>query len=160
MKRRLTVLFVLAMCGGPALAAGPDEGRLAFDRDAVLTVVTVIDGLTGAWTAFELANGNSSGLANGLTIVSTGPAIALGAAELNHNSDDAALWVATLAAGAIFTVATVDILKRHMAPGVPYKPVDESGGKKGNFSMRLLPRVEPVASEKSTRVGLALVGTF
>jgi hypothetical protein len=156
---RTTMVFLaLALCG--SLAGAAETSPPPFDRGAILTGVTIIDGLAGAWTAYELVSGRSSGLANGLTIVSTGPAVALGAAMLKHDANDAALWVATVAAGAFFTVATVDILKRHLAPGVPYRPVDESGGKKGSFSMMLVPRIEPLANEKSTRVGLALAGTF
>ena len=158
---RTTIGFLLlVLCGSVAAAAEP-EGGPPFDRDTILTTVSIIDGVAGAWTAYELASGHSSGLANGLTIVSTGPAAALGAAMLKHDSNDAALWVTTIAAGALFTFATVDIMKRHLAPGVPFKPIDESGGKKGNaFSARLMPRIEPVPNERTARVGLAVAGTF
>jgi hypothetical protein len=164
MKRTLAVSIglslILSLAGSPAQAAKKEpapigEGRIGmghFDRDHVLIGVTIVDGLTGAWTALELITGTSSGVANGLTIISAGPAIAFGAAVLNQNADDPALWVATIGAGAIFTVAAIDILRRHLAPDEKVRPSARR--------MILVPLIEPVPNERSTRVGLALAGTF
>jgi hypothetical protein len=144
----------------PAVAAnndgpGPPEtpvGLGLFDRDDVLIGGSIIDGVTGALTAVEILSGRSSGMVNCLTLVFTAPAVAYGAAVLGHDANDPAMWVMTIAAGTIFTLAAVDVLKRHLGPGEPYKPIAR------NFI--ILPRVEPLPNERSTRVGLALAGTF
>lgn len=123
-----------------------------FDRNTVLTGVSIIDGLTGAWTIVELISGRSSGLVNGLTIISAGPAVAFGAAVLRQDANDPAMWTATLAAGAIFTLAAIDIVRRHLGPGEHDRATAQN--------MFLVPRIEPSPGAKGARVGLALAGTF
>jgi hypothetical protein len=78
--------------------------------------------------------------------------VAYGAAVLGQNADDPAMWIVTVAAGTIFTLAAIDIVRRHLGPGEPYKPIARN--------MILLPRIEPLPGEHSTRVGLAVAGTF
>jgi len=153
-----SMLMVALLHVGPtAWAQSAKDGDLTkvmtFSRDDVLTGVTIIDGVTGAWAIYSLASGNTSGVADGITILATAPAIIFGSAVLGQDSSDGAMWVATLAAGAILTVATVDIIRRSTAP---------SGERVRTFSKNLIlmPRVEPMPSERSARVSLALAGTF
>lgn len=125
---------------------------MSFSRDDVLTGMTIIDGVTGAWAVYALASGRSSGLADGVTLIATTPAIVYGAAVLGQDSSDAAVWVATLAAGAIFTVAVIDVARLSAAPGDRVRTFSKN--------LIILPRVEPMPGEGATRVGLALAGTF
>jgi hypothetical protein len=155
--RKSMLVVVLLLVGQTAGAQNAQEGDrtkvMTFSRDDVLTGVTIIDGVTGAWAIYSLASGNTSGLADGITILATAPAIIFGAAVLGQDSSDGAMWVATLAAGAILSVATIDIIRKSTAP---------SGERVRTFSKNLIlvPRVEPMPNERSARVSLALAGTF
>ena len=153
--RIATLVLVLFLAEHAAL--GQPEGDLSkvqlFNRDDILTGLSVIDGITGAWIAFSLVSGTHSGTADAFTVIATGPGIIFGAAVIGQGADDGPMWVATLAAGAIFTVAMIHIVTRDSRP---------SGDTVRTFSKNfiLVPTVEEVPNERSKRVGLALAGTF
>ena len=146
----LLLLFATAARATTSTGGGPKDG-VAIPHDPALVAISIVDAAAAGATAFQLIAGERNGALSGLTIVATVPVVLVGVDLLDQDANDPAVWTTTLAAGALFTYAIVDIVRRHLGPGTPYKQIEVP-------TLVLVPLVDK--ADGGTRVTLALGGRF
>jgi hypothetical protein len=148
---RFLVAGLLVFLAGTARADGA-KTRNAASRPAILVAAGCADLLAGGWQVYELASGERSLMASGLTMVGAAPAAAYGAILVADDPSDVLAWGVTVTAVALFAKATIDVVSAHRV--IDHAPQNRVGGP----NISLAPTV--LFDAARPQPALAVLGSF